>query len=296
MRRSTNRHGLIGLVAALSWAACGGDAAESELDAGEIASDADEAVPNDDSGDDPSATIRFVNLWVDEGAGVAVDVHMSPLMGGERRLFQNVAFGTVTETASVPADVRFEVYRAGEAGADQQIGTHFLSSSDLEAGDRLTLVLGYTRPIREGGMTGGFEVFHDVGDVVSGGMPARSVDGALLVVSVSPANRVLGDARETFTFGSPGQGCLRPAGSPPPSTSPNAITTSMGGTAVITYDVEPGSHQIAAYGSDAVRCEGSPRIGPVEVDVAAGGRTYLFAYAVGADDLRLLAVRSSGGE
>jgi hypothetical protein len=279
----------------MGWAACGGEAEQSRLAGDDGAALATDAGAGDENsgGADPAAKIRLVNLWVDEGTGAPVDVHMSPLMSDERPLFQDVGFGTVTATTSVPADARITFYRAGNAASGEEIATHFLSSRDLEGGDQLTLVLGYTRPIREGGMTGVVEVFQDTGQFVSGGMPARPVDGTLLVISVSPANRILGDARDSFTFGSRGQGCLRPAGSPPPSSGGGAITTSLGGTAIITYDVQPGVQQIAAYGSDTSQCEGSPRIGPVEVDVAAEGRTYLFAYGTGPNDLRLLPVAPS---
>jgi hypothetical protein len=47
----------------------------------------------------------------------------------------------------------------------------------------------------------GIDVFFDSGQYITGTTPAGSVDGGLLVAYVSPLNRVLGENRETLTFG-----------------------------------------------------------------------------------------------
>lgn len=294
MRASTTIGRIARLTTILALAACGSDGgeAESAVPSGTEAESPDPPFGGADP--DPAASIRFVNLWVEDGAGASVDVHMRGMRGDEHVLFENVGSGTVTATAPVPPDVWLNVYRADDAGTGDPVATHFLSRSDLGAGTRLTLVLTYFRPIREGGMASAVGVFQDTGNFITGGMPARPVDGALLVADLSAVTRVLGETHEPLQFGTPGSGCLRPAGSPPPSAGSGAITTSVGGTAVVTYDVAPGSHRIAAYPMDDVRCDGPPRVGPVEVDVAADGRTYIFVYAMGPDDLRLLPVAASG--
>lgn len=139
-----------------------------------------------------------------------------PGLGREQLLFENVGFGEVV-TAGVPADAALFTYRAGEPGLGEGFGSPaFIGSedlgSDIEAGVPLTVVLTYAQPLRDDDLAGAMDVFYDAGDYVAGGMPARPVEGALVVADVSPAGRVLGEANEGFKFGIPGAGCLRPAG------------------------------------------------------------------------------------
>lgn len=271
-------------VSALLIPTCGGEPARDEAPGPEVGGGVEAAATTS------AATIRIVNLWVDDGSPAAIDVLMKPMLGEQRPLFENVAFGATSSAAAIPADVRLEVYRPGESGRGNDVGGLFLDSNDLEAAGHLTVVVSYHPPLTDGGPTAGFDVFHDSGELVIGSMPVRPVEGALLVAFVSPMNRVLG-SRASLTFGIPGAGCLRPAG----STSSGGITTTVGGTAALTYDVPPGMHAIAAWDAGSTRCEGAPRIGPVDVDVAATSRTYVFAYATAPEDLRLVAVRASEG-
>jgi hypothetical protein len=277
-----------GGAAALLIAACMGDepAAEPAAQAAPAADDAIEAAPTPPE----AASVRLINLWVDSGQVVPVDVFMRPLMGEDSPFLEGLPPGTVTSVQGIPADVQLDIYREGTYGSDDDVGGLFLTETDLQPSDRLMLVIGWTRPLREGGKTAGIDIFFESGQYITGTMPARSVDGGLLVAYVSPLNRVLGENGETLTFGVPGQGCLRPAGSPPPSGGGSAITTSLGGTAAITYDVPPGTHSVAAWRPGSSRCEGDPLIGPVEVTVAAGQRSWVFAWGTGADDMRLVGV------
>lgn len=272
---------------ALSLAACEREAAEVGMPTDQRASSPVGEVAE-------SATIRLVNLWVDDGTGAPIDVTSKPMLEAETPLFQGVEFGTLTETTKIPADTWLYVYRAGETDGEE-LGGLFLTSRDLKAGNRLTLVVSYHAPITEGGGTVGISVFYDTGDYVTGSMPVRPVDGALLVADVGPATRVLGESRQVLTFGSPGAGCLRLAGSPPRQAGPGAISVSAGGTAVVTYDVPPGTVRIAAWGDGHESCGGAPRVGPVEAGIDPSGRTYVFVYGTGPDDLRLLTVPASSG-
>jgi hypothetical protein len=285
-------------LATLSLAGCAGEPPEAELPAEEPEAAAEASPPEGAAESGPTATIRLVNLWVDGGGGgtgASIDVTSKGMFTSEEALFEGVGFGEVTGTTTVPADVRLSVYRAGTVGHEEDEGGHFLTDTELEPGSVLTLVVSYHDPITEGGGTAGISIFYDTGPYVAGSMPVRPVDGVLLVASATPLAWVLGDDHEALTFGSPDGGCLRPAGSPAPGAGPGAITVSMGGTAAMTYDVTPGTVAVAAWGKDATSCGGAPRIGPIDVEVDAEGRTYVFAYGTGLDDLRLLTVPSSGG-
>jgi hypothetical protein len=286
MNTQTCLTGSLGLTALIFVGACSGgepapDPADRTAAAAESADNAAPAPPD-------AATIRLANLWIDSGQPAPVDVIINPILGEDTPLFEGVQPGTVTAVSGLPADVWLEVYRQGGYGSEEAVGSHFLTENDMRPSDRITLVLGWTRPLGEGGSTAGIDIFFDSGEFVTGTMPARPVDGGMLVAWVSPLNRRLGENRETLTFGIPGKGCLRPAGSPPPSAGASAITTSIGGTAAITYDVPPGTHPIAAWRSDSPRCEGDPLIGPVDVTVIAGDRSYLIAWGAGVSDMRLL--------
>jgi hypothetical protein len=129
---------------------------------------------------------------------------------------------------------------------------------------------------------------------LTGTMPARSVDGVMLVANFGPAVAVM-PGRAAFKLGTPDGGCLRTAGSPPSGSGAGAIAVSTGGTAVVGYDVAPGTVRVAAYRADDPSCGGAPVIGPVDAQVGATGRTYVIAYGTGPDDLRLLVVPSSDG-
>jgi hypothetical protein len=243
-----------------------------------------------------ATTLRFVNLWVHEGAGAPVDVYRRTGLRGETLLYKGVGFGEVSPAGAIPPDTALYVYRAGDPQAGAGLGSPaFIASvdaGDLALADRLTLVLRYYRPLREGRLAGASQVFADSGDSVVNGMPARPVDGAMLVAYSGAADVILGKGHKGFRFGTPGEGCLSPAG----EKSRPGISISIGGRgAALTYDVAPGALQVAAYEiDDGKPCSGTPRIGPVEIDVAAAGRTYLFAYGTGPDDLRLLPLMPAG--
>lgn len=284
------------LLASLWLGGCSGGASDAETPSGDPAvDDPSSLVGEGEATDGASATIRLVNLWVDEGSGTSIDVTSKPMMGSERPLFEDVGFGELTGTATVPEDVRLSVYRSGEAGSAEEVGSLVLTSGDLQPGRRLTLVVSYHRPFTEGGRSAAIAVFYDTAERVTGGMPVRPVDGAFLVADVGPATRVSGEDHESLTFGTPGDGCLRPAGTDAPGSEAGATTVSLGGTGVLTYDVPPGTTSIAAWGEGHTSCGGTPRVGPIDVEIAAAGRTYVFAYGTGPDDLRLVAVPSSGG-
>jgi hypothetical protein len=267
---------------------------------GEPAADAAEPSPPDlevlTDGDappaGPTADVRLVNVWSGQGSAEPIDLTATPLFGEEAPLFEQVALGTWTAIRSVPADTRLEVHRSGEVEADEPVGGLFLTETDLEPGRSLTLIVGPVTPIREGGHTAGISIYYDTGPYLSGTMPAKPVDGGMLIGSFGPVRRLLGEAHPGLTLGTPGEGCLRPAGWEP---SRPGIVTSVGGTALVAYDVEPGRHQIAAYAADDARCSGPPLVGPADVDVTAGGRTWIVAYGAGPGELSLVAVPAIGG-
>lgn len=229
--------------------------------------------------------VRIVNLWVNDGAPGAIDVFVSR---GRKLvpLFTNVPFGTVTEYASVEAEAVLHVHPAGKAENSDRSMAGALSTvwlrSDLESGRPLTVTFRYAKPLSDGGPSAVGQAFQDAGDFVYGSMPARPVQGALLVTDVTAANAASG-ASETYFFGVPGKGCLLPAGS-----SPSSGRVSLGGTGTAEYDVPPGPMKVAAYASDDRQCERAPILGPIDIDVAADRRNYLFVYGTSRADRRLL--------
>jgi hypothetical protein len=241
------------------------------------------------SGGAGDVAMRFVNLWADGGRGeaVAVYVRRGPL-AEEELLFPAVGFGQSTAYVPVPGEATLLAYRAGAAdtggglGASSFIASSAVSSWSAEGAERMTVMLAYARPLREGRLAGQIAAFHDAGDRISGGTPAREVDGVLLVAWVAPAVSIL-DGDRGFRLGVPGTGCLRLAGG-----SPN---TTGGGTAIIGYDVAPGPTSLAAHAVDDTRCDGPTRIDAIDVEIP-DGRSYIVAYGTGPDDLRLLFLRA----
>ena len=64
--------------------------------------------------------------------------------------------------------------------------------------------------------------------------------------------------------------------------------TNIGGTQLVQYTTDPGSLSLGLYPSNPGKCTGTPAIGPVTIDAAAGSRTLVFAYGTDAQDLKLL--------
>lgn len=241
-----------------------------------------------------TATIRFVNLWLHEGTGTPVDVYLSPFLQPEQPLFEGLEFGAASAAVSIRADASVNAYLSGDPRAGEGLGSpEFIASAkdrDIGPGDRLTLVLRYSPPFGDDPVSGGIVVFKDTGDAVTDGMPARDVDGALLVAYAGPVRHVVGETHKGYWFGIPDEGCLRPAGASPRP----GISVSAGGWEVLPYDVPPSRLQVAAWRDSG--CSGPPEIGPVAVDVAGEERAYVFAYGTGPDDLRLLPLAALGGE
>jgi hypothetical protein len=288
MRAYLSRSALLSaLLPAFLAVGCGGEPAD-DADAGDTGEAAaiDDAMATDMATESPagrSARVRLVNLWVDGGDGAPVDVRIRPIMGAERAVVDDLGFGEVTDAFDVHEDAQLYVYAAGEIDTAstprsvRPVATE--GSPDIEPGVPLTIVLTYAPPIGQSVRGGGMTVFRDEGEYVSGSMPARDVEGAMLVAFVAPAKTVLGDALDGLKFGTPGQGCLRPAG--------GGANTSMGGTATVNYDVTPGPLQVAAYEMNSSSCSEQPLAGPVEIDIPQGERGYLLAYGTSRDELRL---------
>jgi hypothetical protein len=72
-------------------------------------------------------------------------------------------------------------------------------------------------------------------------------------------------------------------------TDPN-VRTSIGGTSLVPYLVTPGTVSLSLYKSDPGTCTGTPDLGPVSVDVPAGGRAFVLVYGPDATHLKLLAL------
>ena len=225
-------------------------------------------------------TVRFVNLWTNAGVGTGIDIYADDDPEASARLFEDVAFGEATAPAQVPTGSPIGFFPAGTF--EKPVAA--LWGSEFEAGVAHTVVLRPARALRDDALGGAIDVFTDSGESLGPGHgPVRPVDGVLLVANVSAAVAVLPQDARVLRFGTPGAGCLRAAGS--------AASTTMGGTATLSYDIPPGELRVAAYGNDDSGCAGPPRIAPLQISVPPHGRSYLFAYGTGPSDLRLLYVR-----
>jgi hypothetical protein len=273
------------MMGALGLLACSGPPAD---DPG-----ADEAAV-DVAGDaaQSSVSVRFVHLWAHEGATSAIDVYAQPGFRAQELVRASLDLGEVA-TLSVPTNATLYAYRSGEPGVGEGYGAPSLVAShdlerDLATEVPLTVVLMPARSIGER-PAGAMRVFHDAGDYVIESSPVRPAEGGLAVADMSALGMLAGDPVPRFTLGTPGGGCLRPAGeSPRPG-----ISVSAGGHSVFQYDVPAGATQVAAYPMDGTHCGGSPGIGPIDAQVPPGGRSYVFAYGTSAEDLRLLSVPAS---
>lgn len=275
---------LVVMMGALGLPACSGPPADDP---------AAEQATVDVSGEaSSSASVQFVHLWAHDGSTSAIDVYAQPGFRAQELLRAGLDLGEVA-TLSVPTTATLYAYRSGEPGVGEGYGAPSLVAvkdleRDLGTGFPLTVVLMPAPSLGER-PGGAMRLFHDAGDYVMESLPVRHAEGGLVVADMSALGMLAGAPVPRYTLGTPGGGCLHPAGETPRP----GISVSAGGHAVFLYDMPAGATQVAAYSMDLTRCEGSPGIGPIDAEVPPGGRIYVFAYGTSSEDLRLLSVAAS---
>lgn len=239
-----------------------------------------------------SASVRFVHLWAHEGATSAIDVYAQPRFRAQEVVRAGLDLGEVA-TLSVPTNATLYAYRSGEPGVGEGYGAPSLVASqdlerDLATEVPLTVALMPARSLGER-PGGAMRVFHDAGDYAIESLPVKPVEGGLVVADMSALGMLAGAPVPRYTLGTPGGGCLRPAGETPRP----GLSVSAGGHSVFLYDMPAEATQVAAYSMDGTHCAGSAGIGPIDAGVPPGGRTYVFAFGTNSEDLRLLSVAAS---
>lgn len=268
---------LVGAVPALLLAACGGDdpggpgtpppLTTSSGPAGGAATSVQTL---------QGATLRLVNFYLPEdGEPVNLDVLPGLAIGDQDGVepIHTLELGESTDYFAPPASgdaAAMAFFTEGARAVDAKLMQY---ENTLPAGAQWTVVLSRGDSLDD---TPSLAVqnFDDLPDETNGqtDIPAPAAGKGQIVGSAIGLLNVMDDENDSFKYGIPGQGCL--------AAPSDDLDLNVGGTAQIPFDVDPGTVQVAAY--DPVKdigCAGEPAIDPVEVEVVAGERTYVFAWS-----------------
>jgi hypothetical protein len=289
---------VLAVSAVLLLAACGGgsskpSAASSDTTIDLGATTVTTSAPGGTNGNcstDPGpqkARVRFVNLFTNSTYPSGdIDVWQG-YSGADAcgKKLATVPYGTASDYIDVTAsdtsgDWSVIGFVAGSTADDHQI---ISQSETWKGGEQVTIVfMGQDPTSGNGASAGSDETFYEKNDsglatsalAVVPGKAAIGIGAAALQYIVKDASWRAGDVGHS--------GCLKAVG------DTDTTTNNIGGTSVIPYPVDPGSIKVALYPSDPGTCAGTPDIGPVTIDAAAGSRTFVLAYGADAKDLKLL--------
>lgn len=223
------------------------------------------------------AKIRLVNLYLPpEGQPEKVDVYAGIAIGEEvaGEPIHTLGLGESTEYFEPPATTDgssavLSFFPEGVKAVDDLLINFEQTMAD---GDQWTVVLSRGTERSDGKPPFGFQTIGD--KAAASGQAAVPEPGAgkgQVIGFGGALVNLLGQEDNSFTFGVPGKGCLTPA-------DPAMQGVNVGGTSVVPFDVDPGTVEVAAYDAVDVECSGKAEIGPVDVEVTEGRRTYVFTF------------------
>ncbi len=232
-----------------------------------------------------TAKVRFVNLFTNSTyPSSAIDVWQG--YGGNDACGKKLAslpYGTASDYIDVTAsdtagDWNTTAFVAGSTTLDHQI---ISQSETWKGGEQLTIVFegsdsGSGNPPSAGSDQVFFESHSDVNSSLDA-VPGK----ALLAIGAASIQYVVKDG--VWVAGNVGQPKCLPAVGDSDTTRNN-----IGGTSQLPYIVDPGTINLGLYRRDPGTCTGTPDIGPVTIDAAAGSRTLVFVYGVDPQNLKLL--------
>lgn len=290
-RRSTRL--LVGLVIGmtLAVAACGGGGGSDEASPGTTPTG-----PTTDTGDDagsiPDFTVpksefsevdgskaRFINMLVDDGEGVDVDVYWGNNAETGKKA-TTVKYGEVSDWMTIEVeddpimesddgkqDINVSFYKAGETDQESLIQQ---KSEPLDGDMLLTYAMGWTKTYEGSvGIPSSLSISYEH---TAGDPPAGKAWVALNSVGID------GIEGGDFMVLSDSTGCQT-------MTSQDDIDTANNGQAFL---VDPGTAELTA--SDA-NTDCSVKTDPVSIDAADGDAYVIYAYGTTMDDRQLLAVK-----
>ena len=234
------------------------------------------------------ARVRFVNLFTNSTYSSGdVDI-LQGFSGSDPcgKKLATVKFGEASDYIDVTADDssgNWEATAYPAGGATDQDHEIISQSETWKGGEQITIIVmgqdstSATRP-----SSGADQTFFEkpVSDINPESNP---VAGKGLVLIGAASVQYIADKDAAWVAGVAGQTkCLMTAG------DTENTRTNIGGTSLVPYPVTPGTVSVSLYKSDPGTCTGTPDLGPVSVDVAAGGRAFVLVYGPDATHLKLM--------
>lgn len=226
------------------------------------------------------AKLRVVNFYLPEdGEPVNLDVLPGLAIGDQDGVepIHTLELGDSTDYFAPPASGDAAVMAFFPEGARAVDDKLMQYENTMPKGAQWTVVLSRGDSLDDTPSLA-LQVFDDLPDETNGyyDIPAPAAGKGQIVGSAVALVNVMDQDNDSFKYGIPGQGCL--------AAPSDDLDLNVGGTAQIPFDVDPGTVQVAAYDPEKdIGCAGEPVIDPVEVESAAGERTYVFAWSRTAD-------------
>ena len=234
------------------------------------------------------ARVRFVNLFTNSTyPGGDIDIRQG-FSGADPcgKKLATVKFGEASDYIDVTASDssgNWEVaaYPPGATDESHQI---ISQSETWKGGEQVTIVvIGQDPTAGNSPSAGGDQAFFEkpVSDL---NPQTNPVTGKGLVIIGASSVQYIAPKDAAWVAGVAGQTkCLTAVGDTDPNTR-----TNIGGTSLVPYQVTPGTLSLSLFKSDPGTCTGTPAIGPVTVDSAAGSRSLVFVCGTSATSLKLL--------
>jgi hypothetical protein len=285
-------------VAALVLTGCGDDSGSESSGTAKAASDGSATSTTASAGSagkgdcystpgKQKARVRFVNLFTNATypAG-SIDVYEgSSATDPCGKKLATVPFGSASDYIDVTAlsdsgSWTATAYIAGSTDDEHRI---IDQGETWSGGEAVTIVFAGTEPSDvDTGLppsSGSVQAFFENGDSPAVAEPPAGK--AALGIAATSLQSV--DPDGAWRAGVSGQaGCLMAEG------DTESTSTSIGGTQIVTYPIDPGSLSLGLFPSDPGTCTDTPAIGPVTVDAAPDSRTFVFAYGSDMQSEKLL--------
>ena len=233
------------------------------------------------------AKMRVVNFFVpDSGTPGDVVVLPGPL-GFDVKPVTTVPFGSASSYFEPPGQEKNVAFRLFPKDQVDEENLLISLTQTMVAGDQLTFVLSKGKNL-SGETTGSVQTFAEQageGSIHTEGAKQPPAGKAWLIGNAAALQEVVSKDDNVLLYGEPGKGCLRDVNS-----IAGGGTAGVGGTQSLTYELGPGTLQLAAYAFKDLECSTTPVIPPVPVTLSAGQRVYAFAYGTSASDRKLLVV------
>jgi hypothetical protein len=221
----------------------------------------------DPSSGGPAPRLRIVNLLQVQGVPTPIDLVKSSPDGSPGSLMLTVppADPTTYLTDSVEEGSVLEVHTVGQSAPETRLA-QFMHT--FGPGDQVTVVVMAEPGAPPGPNSAKVLTWFEKSD----DMPAHLLnvapptpDSALLAVSAEGLQ-----GSDGLLIGVPGAGCLT-------SSNPQYAGLLIAGPSPVPFQLPPGPITLAGYGSTDPACT-TPLIGPIQLDSAAGSRSYLLAH------------------